>query len=113
MSEFYSEAEAREIIRQSVVDDWRNARIEDAAKAIYVEMYSEEFAPDVLKPHTSVMCAARAALAVFEKALGEGTVTPTDAQKRLDRIAGFIDAADDGDEPPTLREIYLIARGRA
>lgn len=36
-----------------------------------------------------------------------------DAQCRLDEIIGLINAADDGDEPPTNRDIYLIATGRA
>lgn len=34
------------------------------------------------------------------------------AQQRLDEIVNLINAADDGYEPPTLREIYLIAKGR-
>ena len=36
-----------------------------------------------------------------------------DAQTRLGRIAGLINDADDGAEPPSLREIYLITEGRA
>lgn len=38
---------------------------------------------------------------------------PSYRQERLDQIVSLINAADDGDEPPTLREIYLIAQGRA
>lgn len=36
----------------------------------------------------------------------------SEAELRLAEIIGRINAADDGDDPPTLRDIYLIAQGR-
>lgn len=74
MSKSYSEAEAREIIRQS-------ALVEDAAKALTALTDAEwEIATAEGTEHlTGYFDAARRVLAVFEKALGEATVTPTDS----------------------------------
>lgn len=52
-------------------NDWRNARIEEAAKAI----------AGLDNVNSFHLEKARAVLAVFEKALGEATATPTDADE--------------------------------
>lgn len=56
----------------------REALIEEAAKAIFAEIYPDEFVPDVFHPQVAEMKAARAALAVFEQAH-----TPTDDEREI------------------------------
>lgn len=84
MSEFYSEAEAREIIRRSVL-------IEEAAKAILDKFH----APDDRHPSWWINPdeMARAALAVFEKAH-----TPK-VTERHDLVMPIYDEPEPQDEP--------------
>lgn len=66
-------------------NDWRNAMIEEAAKAINTSSshYGPEWSDIEDRQKDRFRHIARAALAVFEKALGEATVTPTGAQCRI------------------------------
>lgn len=70
-----------------MTNDWRNAMIEEAAKAIYFRADEIGINREVGQKQAEAL--ARAALAVFEKALGEATVTPID-----DAMSHYTDPAD-------------------
>lgn len=94
MSEFYSEAEAREIIRQSVVDE---KLIEEAAIAIHSVAESGASWFDArMADKAQHRSEARAVLAVFEKAL-----TPTDDKREVDALCGDWPAPCNCDDPET------------
>lgn len=77
-----------------MTNDWRNARIEEAAKAMHADDLARKRANEpfeYMNPETLEWYRdnARAALAVFEKALGEATVTPTN-----DSMSHYADPTD-------------------